>query len=406
MTQILKLTKEDPLVHVKAYGSVQIFGIDEPEVRCDIKSPDLATLVEEEGQVFVTVNASCDLYIPSTASLEIEKVMGSAKIIGIRNKIDVSKVFGNLVLFDIDSANVEKVGGNFSVRQAPSLVHVNKVAGNLTVEDVDSFVCEKVGGNCRIKNVSGTLDIQKAGGKFLGQSIIKIVGGTKIGGSFTARDLQLSGDLDVGGRIRLVNADFADDQKLRAGGNIDVIITGEERDYIFKLRSGDEMIKIKVQEDDIEHRGSTYDYQIGQGVVTVTLAAGGNVSLTDLTDFEEEIVGDLSDQFEFEESAFSEMIHDRVQSATKMAEARVKSAEIHLEKIKERLEKQRGIDLDFGFGESEQSGRSQEPSVPHVKRPVGKKGATDEERLMILQMLQEKKITVEEAETLFRALEE
>jgi len=44
--------------------------------------------------------------------------------------------------------------------------------------------------------------------------------------------------------------------------------------------------------------------------------------------------------------------------------------------------------------------------VPPVSRPVGKKGASDEERLMILKMLQEKKITVDEAETLFKALED
>jgi hypothetical protein len=36
---------------------------------------------------------------------------------------------------------------------------------------------------------------------------------------------------------------------------------------------------------------------------------------------------------------------------------------------------------------------------------AGKKGATDEERLMILKMLQDGKITVDEAETLFKAME-
>jgi hypothetical protein len=126
----------------------------------------------------------------------------------------------------------------------------------------------------------------------------------------------------------------------------------------------------------------------------------------DQVDFHEEILGDLSDQFEFEESAFDEMIRSRVDSATKMAEAKVKSAEIRLEQIREKLEKQRGIDIDFGFGESEKRVRPPGTPIPPVKRAAGKKGATDEERLMILQMLQDKKISVEEAEMLFRALEE
>lgn len=406
MTQILNLTIKDPLVRVKAYGSIQIFGTEETEVRCVIKSPQLATLIKEEGQVLITANASCDLHVPTGASIEIEKVMGSAKISKIQGKIDIAKVFGNLVLGDIGTADVEKVGGNFSVRKAQGPVQVEKVAGNLTVEDVESFICEKVGGSCQVKNVSGSLDIQKAGGKFLGQSIGDLVGGTKIGGSFTARGLQLCGDLNVGGRIKLTNVDFADDQNIRAGGSIDVTLSEVQKDLIFKLRSGDGKIRVKVQGDDIEHRGGTYQYQIGQGQMTVTLASGGHVFLTDQVDLEEEVVGDLSDQFEFEESAFSEMIRDRVESATKMADVKVKSAEIRLEKIREKLEKQRGFGLDFDFGEGEKRVKTPEVPTTPIQRPGSKKGATDEERLMILQMLQEKKITVEEAETLFRALEE
>ncbi len=406
MTHVLKFTIADPLVRVKAYGSVQIFGIEETEVRCDIKSPQLATLVKEDGEVFVTANASCDLHVPMGASIEIEKVMGSAKISTVQGKIEIAKIFGNLVLGDIVTAKVEKVGGNLSVRNAQGDVQVEKVAGNLTVEDVESFICEKVGGNCRVKNVLGNLDIQKAGGKFLCQSIGHLVGGTKIGGSFTAREIQMSGDLNVGGRIKLTNVDFADDQSIRAGGSIDVTLYEMQKDLVFKLRSGDGKIRVQVQGDDIEHRGGTYEYQIGQGGNTVTLASGGHIFLTDQVDLQEEVVGDLSDQFEFEESAFSEMIRDRVESATKMADVKVKSAEIRLEKIREKLEKQRGFGIDFDFGESEKSARTSEARATPVQRSSGKKGATDEERLMILQMLQEKKITVEEAETLFRALEE
>ena len=406
MTHVLKLTIEDPLVHVKTYGSVQIFGTEGTEVRCEIKSPQLATLVEEAGQVYVTANASCDLHVPLGASIEIEKVMGSAKISRIQGKIVIEKVFGNLVLGDISTADVEKVGGNFSVRSAQGGIQVEKVAGNLTVEDVDSFISEKVGGNCRVKNVPGSLDIQKAGGKFLGQSIGDLVGGMKIGGSFTAREVQLGGDLNVGGRIKLTDVVFTNDQSIKAGGSIDVTLAELQQDMVFKLRSGDGKIRVKVQGDDIEHRGGTYEYQIGQGDKVINLASGGHVSLTDQGDFEEEVVGDLSDEFEFEESAFDEMIRNRVESATKMAEAKVKSAEIRLEKIREKLEKRRGFGMDFDVVESDKRASTPEMPTAPVQRPGGKKGATDEERLMILQMLQEKKITVEEAETLFRALED
>ncbi|MDW7755020.1 MAG: hypothetical protein SCH68_07610 [Brevefilum sp.] len=406
MVHKLELNQTAPVIHLKAYSGVQVYGIDQPEVRCDIISSQLATLVEEDGQVYVTVNASCTVEVPSDSSLVIEKGMGSVKIKNIHNQIRIEKVLGNLVLNDIDQAEIGKVGGNLSVRKAPIQVHAEKVAGNLTVEDVASFRCEKVGGNCRIKNVAEALVIEKMGGKFLGQEIKGLAGILKIGGSLTVNNVQLSGDINVGGNIKLENAYFTDHQNLRAGGNIDVVLNEAQSDTAFMLRSGDEKIRIKVKADDIEHRGGIYDYQMGEGRISVTMAAGGRVSLTDQPGLSEDIVGDLSDKFEFEESAYSEMIQSRIDSATKMAEAKIKSAEIRLEQLREKLEKNRGAIPDVDLGDLDTVFKGIEEPIRHVHRKAGKKGASDEERLMILQMLQDKKITVDEAETLFKALED
>jgi len=406
MTHVLELSIEHPIIHLKAYGGVQINGIDQPEVHCDIDSPQLATLVEEDGQVYVTVNTSCIVEVPRASAIQIEKGMGSVKIANIKNKINVQKVLGNLVLFDIDQAEIKKVGGNLSVRKASGQVSAEKVAGNLTVDDVASIICGKVGGNCRIKNISEGLTIEKAGGKFLGQSIAGFAGVSKIGGSFIVNNVQMSGDINVGGNIKLENAYFTDNQNLRAGGNIEVVLNENQADTIFKMRSGDEKIRIKVKDDDIEHRVGLHDYQIGESTVSVTMTAGGHVSLGDQPGLTEDVVGDLSNKFEFEESDFSEMIQSRIDSATKMADAKIKSAEIRLEQIRERLEKNREINLDMDFGKVDPFKKGVGEPIPHIHRKAGKKSASDEERLMILQMLQEKKITVDEAETLFKALEE
>lgn len=406
MAHVLELSIGTPIIHIKAYGGVKINGIEQSEVRCDIDSPQLATLVEEDGQVYVTVNTSCVVDVPKASAIQIEKCMGSVKIANIRNKITVQKVLGNLVLFDIGQADIEKVGGNLSVRKAAGQVSAEKVAGNLTLDDVASIICGKVGGNCRIKNISEGLTIEKAGGKFLGQSIAGFAGVSKIGGSFTVNNIQMSGEINVGGNIKLENAYFTDNQNLRAGGNIELVLNEYQADTIFKMRSGDEKIRIKVKDDDIEHREGGYDYQIGESAISVTITAGGHVALGDQPGLTEDIVGDLSNKFEFEESAFSEMIQSRIDSAMKVADVKMKSAEIRLEQMRERLEKNREINLDMDFGEVDTVKKGVVEPIPHIHRKAGKKGASDEERLMILQMLQEKKISVDEAETLFKALEE
>jgi hypothetical protein len=71
------------------------------------------------------------------------------------------------------------------------------------------------------------------------------------------------------------------------------------------------------------------------------------------------------------------------------------------------VEKFRGIKVDVNFGDEDhaEAPHFHKQPAPPVTRPAGKKGTTDEERLMILKMLQDGTITVDEAETLFRAME-
>ncbi|MBW6467498.1 MAG: hypothetical protein K0B06_13405 [Brevefilum sp.] len=407
MAHILNLSKDDPVVHLKAYGGVQIKGIDQPEVLCEIDAPQLATLVEENGHVYVTVNSSCHLNVPVKSAIEIERGMGSLYIENITGAINVEKVLGNLVLINVAQAVVGKVGGNFSVRKASGRIQVDKVAGSLTVDDVQAIECGKVGGNCIVRNVQGDCRVDKAGGKCLAQGVTGLAVFSKFGGSLKAREVTLGESVKVGGNIELIGCIFAADLGLYAGGNVAVALLKDQEDLTLKLRSGGDNIKIKAHGDDLEIHDGEYEHQIGEGGRVITLAAGGSVSVVDSPGPGEDLIGDLSDRFTFEESAFSEMVQDRIDTATRRAEAKVKAAEIRLGQIQERVEKRRGFKVDLGFGDQ---GAWEKPPVPEqpvppVTRPAGKKGATDEERLMILKMLQDGKITVDEAETLFKAME-
>ena len=144
MTHILNISKNDPIIHIKAYGGVVIRGVEQDEVQCEIDAPQLATLMEDGGHVYITANSSCELTIPVNASIEMEKGMGSVSISNVKDKIEIEKILGNLVLVDVGAAQIERVGGNFSVKNAGGAVYLEKINGNLVVEGVESFHCEKV----------------------------------------------------------------------------------------------------------------------------------------------------------------------------------------------------------------------------------------------------------------------
>jgi hypothetical protein len=302
---------------------------------------------------------------------------------------------------------VGKVGGNFSALKATGALQIEKIAGNLTVDDVQSISCEKIGGNCVVRNVHGDCCVEKAGGKCLVQGVAGKAILSKFGGSIKLRDVPLASDVKVGGNIELIGCTFDQDLSLKAGGNIAIALLPDQSDLSLAIVSGGHKIKIKAHGEDIDVRAAQYDYILGDGRTSLILEAGGSVSVADVPENGEDFIGDLSSRFTFEESAFSEMIQERIDSATRRAESKVKTAEIRLEQIQEQVEKQRGFKVDLGLGEEGIPGRPPSPSqpVPPVTRPAGKKGATDEERLMILKMLEEGTITVDEAETLFKAME-
>jgi hypothetical protein len=409
MTHTLNITRDDPIIHLKAYGGVRINGIEGTAVQCEIDAPQLATMIEEDGHVYITVNSSCRLAVPVNATIEIEKGMGSVKIRQIHNAIRIEKVLGNLVLDDIAEAEIGKVGGNFSVQHASAPVAVEKIGGTLVVHAAASFACEKVGGNVNVKDVQGDFRLGKAGGKFLAQNIGGKTDMERVGGSFSAQEITLASELRTGGAIRLTHVDFPKSTELRAGGEIKLQVAENFDGANFTFKSNNNAIRIDLRGDDLHIGEKYYDYRLGENPSrSLDVAAGGAITLTEVAAPEGDLVGSLEKYFEYEDSPLSEMIQERVSTATRRAEAKVRAAEVRLGQIRERLEKHRGFQVDVNFGEETGpagEGSQPTPPVPPVTRPAGKKGATDEERLMILQMLQENKISVDEAEALFKAME-
>ena len=417
MTQKINLTSDHPIIHIKSYGGIIVEGHDLQEVACEIDAPQLATMVEEDGHVYITVNSSCSVNLPISSSIIIERGMGSIEIRNIQNKIEIEKALGNLLLKEISGATVEKVGGNMAVRNATGSVTVEKVGGNLVLDDVGSFEGEKIGGTGLFKNIHGDLSLEKAGGSVKAQNIGGMMRFSRLGGTFVAKEVTLGEDLRAGGAIVLKNFKIEmKDLSLRAGGSVNLELGEDFTGAAFSMRSGVHQIRVALGDDDLSIGAESYEYKMGNTDRTVEISSGSSISLTGILDPEEDVVGDLSESFDFEESPFSEMIRERVEYATRKAEAKVRTAQIRLDQMQDRLEKHREPKLrmeidDFAMPEMPEMPAMPampdwpEPPMPPVSRPAGKKGASNEERLMILKMLQDKKITVDEAEKLFNAFE-
>jgi hypothetical protein len=136
---------------------------------------------------------------------------------------------------------------------------------------------------------------------------------------------------------------------------------------------------------------------LGSGGAAINLEAEGDVMVTSReSEWASAAEFDFGGNWPLPDD-FSERINRRVQEATgraqRQAEAAMRRAEDNMRRAESDMRRMRGRRFSFNWS----GGRP--PSAPPVE-PV-----SDEERMTILKMLQDKKISAEEAEKLLSALE-
>ncbi len=303
-----------------------------------------------------------------------------------------------------------------------------RVGGDLALQNAGAVNIQAVGGDCKVVAVTGPLVIQRVGGDFSG---FELTGPVRIDGAGGDVTLQVSvGEIQVraGGDLNCqMQAGAVQPMRLHAGGDV-LLVLAENTPVAFDLRSNGHDININYGGQSVEIDKRFYQAVFGEGGVPVSVDANGDIRITsDLEEFDQEdLVDDMESHWhdveekreersEEAEQAFtlraeelSAHINHRVNDAMRQADARIQEAMKRLEQRTRRLER--------NFPGAPVPPIPPMPPVPPMspmppRRPqsaaaVEKKSAANEaEKALILKMLQEKKITAEEAEKLFEALE-
>ncbi len=176
-----------------------------------------------------------------------------------------------------------------------------------------------------------------------------------------------------------------------------------------KASSGGETIHIDLagQSETIEEH--FYETQTGDAETTLTLKAGGDVTITDHA-WDKAILEDIEEDFQQHlylrsleddlNTRIQDITEQSVKEATRRAEKRVQEALQRIDRRSHNFDPQAGRPHSFTFS-AEVPLKPSRPAAP----PVPADPVSNEERMMILKMVEAKKISVEEAEKLLEALE-
>ncbi len=324
---------------------------------------------QQDSTVTISGNTHCLISAPDTTNMLIEHAGGNCKIFGNFENMTIEDVGGNLQIEAIANGMVERVGGNF---------YLGKVTNGLKVE--------KVGGNLNLASALMPVQIEKVGGNLF------------VSGPLN--DLECS----TGGNINLFVEKVAHTNlSLRAGGNIHIGYKGNADVNIsaksaggYNFQMGDSVIK--------GHLGSI-EKSFGDGSASWSLKAGAKINIlpVDKAPFSS-VSFETMDDTHWEEiaenietrnvSSFDENFAEEIRLKTNGIENRIQRA---MEKFQ-----RSGI---WELSENESDFRTEGKNVAQPGSVRASQPVSNEERLLILQMLQDKKITAVEADRLLSALE-
>lgn len=400
-------TTESPSILIEQVdGDLTLRGWSRAEifVRSDEGSDEI---VQTETGVRVRLHDDAVLEVPLGASVTVHRAHGDVSVAAINGPLTLDKVDGDVVVRDGGPLRVVSVDGDLTARMIRGDCVIENVSGDVTLTNIL--------GSVKVENAASDVTINDV------RSGVRVRAGN-----------------DVSLRLLLMPGEHYD---INAGNDITCRIQAQVNARVQIEAIGD----ISVRRFDLppQRYSHSASFDLGSGEEgtrsTLMLRAGDDVSLTGLS-FEElgdltlemgadmgmraaELAQHIAAQIEASlgsvarqlDEKFSKLstneelaarIQEKVQSALRKAEERVaeamRSAEARTKEAERRAaeaEKQRGRSGFPGAGWPPPP-PPPPPRPPKAPRPP----ASEEERMAVLRMVSEGKISVEQAEKLLSAL--
>ena len=363
MSRIISAGKA-PRIKIDAIdGDLSVVGWDGDDILIKTDEDEL-TLQQNGDAVSFSCTDDVSLRIPRDASLSIERIGGDMALRGVMGSIEIKEIDNDLSMRDVGSVAIGTINSDFSLRGAKGNLYVKSAGGDVSVRDVE--------GNITLDSVADDLALRGARGNVkvnVGEDVVVYLE-PKADGAYS---------ITAGDDILLV---------LRPNANATLSMHGDEIEVDWP--------GIENQEDVTERV-----LVLGDGSAKISLNAGGDIRVSNNAE-----AGNSAEDFgnfagmNFDWSGFGERISRQVEQATARAAKRAEEAARRAERHAERHVRRWGRNIKAGPWNWEMGPKG----VPTPPSPASEPVA-EEERMAILKMLAEKKITAEQAEQLLNALE-
>jgi len=418
MAEAIFITSETPEIIIEMVdGNLRLSGWERNEFQAESEGGDDLRAEHKDNRVVVKCYAHCTMRVPRRSSLTIKRVNGDARLKSLDQAAVIENVGGDLVLRQTAALTINNVGGDLSAKIVEGAFTVKFVGGDLSVRGVaGDFSSDKVGGDLNLREANASavargvgadtrLDLNFWPGKeYSFQSGADII--CRLPLEASARfEIQSGGDINVSApnakvdgnahRKSVTLGDGAAPVAMRAGGDVSITTLSGERDSTGEDLGGmTDELSAHIETQLSEHMASL-EKDLTERLGKLDSILGGKFVNA------EEIAAKArraAEKIAKAETRRAEKIARVEIRRGEKAQRRAESAERRAERRAERGKFGWSIDLGRAFAA---------PRPPTPPKPPGPSSdpVSDEERMVILRMVEQGKISVEEAEKLLTALE-
>jgi hypothetical protein len=408
---------ESPKITITTQGGLVLKGTGSPEVVVKADSRDDLDVAANEEEVSIQSRSNLVISAPRDSSIFLENVHSQAVIKGLEGPLKIGEIRGNCVLKDAGHVDADYIHGNLAAKRIEGTLSVRQVDGNVSVRRIEEgfHVGDVIRGNLVLDDVEGAVEAEIYGNanlrldpvigknysiKSRGNIVCRLPGDASVvveiarGRNIQVNLMSLRVSETVQAPYTLTLGDGDASMNLEANGNILIVQRAPDLDMMdsfdfdFDVEKTAEEIgrhvteQVEVQVEMIENQ---FEEQLEH--LAATLGASG---------LSPEAAERISRKAREASAKATARTQEKMAKAQEKIQRKLEAAQRRIEQRTRAAEKRAQARESRGWGTS---WTKSSPATP-TSDPV-----TEEERLLILQMLSEKKISLEEAEKLLEALE-
>jgi len=401
-------TTSDPEITLEIGGDVRLSGSDRNEIVAEGDAGIELTTSANGSQARLRCDGHCTVRVPRRARLRFDRIGGDARIKELEAELTLKDVAGDLVLRRVAGVKSDRVGGDLSAKYVAGPLLFGEVGGDVSARDVAGGLAGAAGGDIYLRHI----------------------------------EAEASGS--AGGDV-VLNLDFAPPHAydFSAGGDIICRVPPDVSAIITAQCTGD--LSVDVPGARVEGRNGQKVITLGAGEAKVSLRAGSDIVISDVTtassgvadsgdDFGERIAAEIeakvsarlaeverelnaqfgnlnislsglggvdAERIAAKVRRAAEAARRRNDSAQRKAEALSRKAEA-LQRKAEQITERAGRRKSWGFTFT---APPRPPTPPAPPRAPGAEPVSEDERLAVLRMLEQGKISAADAAKLLAALE-